>query len=113
MKRLLPGPASVLLGAAIGAGCYFEAAAATPLGGQRSGAWIPVTGTVVALDRAHGVLDLRHAALETAAAGTERCRLAHRDRLKGIHPGQDITALAETDRHPWILDNVRVVRVAH
>ena len=108
MRTFWIASAAAMLAAALSAAAGAVQDDEASRAGPRSGAWIPVAGTVVSIDRSHQTIGLRHAALETSAAGTEYCRLSHPNMTRNLRPGQDITAIAETDRHPWILDNVRV-----
>ena len=109
MRTFWVGSAAAVLAAALPAAAGAERDDDASRASQRSGAWIPVAGTVVSIDRVHHTVGLRHAALETLAAGTEYCRFTHPNAARYLRPGQDITAVAETDRHPWLLDNVRVM----
>ena len=109
MRAFWCGSAAALFAASLPGMTSVEAAVDASSTGGRSGAWIPVAGTVVSIDRLHETIGLRHAALETSAAGTEFCHFTHPTTARHLHLGQDITAIAETDRHPWILDNVRVM----
>ena len=83
-------------------------AAAGPVCAAYAGALIPIQGTVVRVDRAHGSLILRHAPLETAPAGVRLCLVSDRRELRGIKPGASITALADTSRRQWRLHRIRL-----
>lgn len=84
------------------------AASAAPSCAAFAGALIPVAGTVVRVDHAHGRLVLRHAPLETAPAGVRTCSVSDRRELTGIKAGASITALADTSRREWLLRRIRL-----
>ena len=75
----------------------------------KAGAWMRVYGTIVRVDVRRGTLLLRHGPLDTAPSGTERCRLANREGLRRLRPGDRVRALAETDRHPWLLTDAELI----
>jgi Cu/Ag efflux protein CusF len=84
------------------------ALSAAPVCAAYTGALIPIQGTVVRVDSAHGRLTLRHAPLETAPAGVRMCSVSDRKELTGIKPGASITALADTSRREWRLRRIRL-----
>ncbi len=73
------------------------------------GAWMTVSGTVISVDRRHHLFSLRHGPLETAPAGTVTCLLANVQTLERLRPGDHIDAFAQTDRHPWLLRDPRIL----
>jgi hypothetical protein len=73
-----------------------------------SGAWMTVSGTVLAIDRGQRLLVLRHGPMETAPGGVVRCAIADPRFLGRVHRGDWIDGLARTDRHPWLLRDAHI-----
>lgn len=76
----------------------------------RSGAWISVRGTIVAIDPRTRTIVLRHGALDTSVAGDVRCRFRDPRLFGRARVGARLIATADTAHHPWSLEDVRVAK---
>jgi Cu/Ag efflux protein CusF len=71
--------------------------------------WSPIHATVLAVDRRHHTVTIRHEALETAPAGVRVCVVHDSRALLHLKEGQLIEARAETSTSLWTLDAIRIV----
>ncbi len=85
-------------------------ATGAPVGADQPGYLVTVVGRVVSVDRANGTIVLHHGMLETAEPADERCTIPGQS-LRFLRRGMDISATADTRRHPWRLRDVRPLHV--
>jgi len=78
----------------------------SPAAAEQPGYLVTVVGPVVSVDRLRAKIVLHHGMLETTPAGDEVC-LVPRRLLRYLRPGMDVTATADTRRHPWRLTQLQ------
>lgn len=81
-------------------------ALAAPAGAEQGGYLVTVVGRVISVDRGGSKIVLHHAMLETTPAGDEVC-LVPRRLMRYLRPGMNVTATADTRRHPWRLTQLQ------
>lgn len=67
------------------------------------------SGRVLAVEQQPALLRIARGPTETAAASVEMFTIA-RKRLKFVHPGMEIQALADTRHRPWRILRLRIYR---
>ena len=77
-----------------------------------AGAKVPIDAVVLSVDVAHRSAKIHYAALETAPEGVRVVRVGDKSALLTMHPGERITAVADTSHTPWVISHVELNRLA-
>ena len=77
-----------------------------------AGAKVPIDAVVISVDPAHHRAKIHYAALETAPEGVRVVRVGDKSALLTMHPGERITAVADTSHTPWVISHVELNRLA-